>query len=55
VHALARALRRRGWVHDVQDHPPSIHTTVSNTNTGAVADYPADLRAAVDEVLAGGT
>lgn len=54
LHALARALRRRGWVHDVQDHPVSLHATVSNTNTGAVADYPADLRASVDEVLTGG-
>jgi sphinganine-1-phosphate aldolase len=50
---LAEALRVRGWVHDIQDHPESLHTTVSNVNTRAVDRYPDDLTAAVADVRAG--
>lgn len=50
---LASALRARGWVHDVQTAPESLHTTVSNVNTKAVDRYPDDLAAAVADVRAG--
>lgn len=50
---LAAALRDRGWVHDIQTAPDSLHTTVSNVNTRAVDRYPDDLAAAVADVRAG--
>ncbi len=50
---LSRALRARGWVHDLQTAPESLHTTVSNVNTRAVDRYPDDLAAAVADVRAG--
>jgi sphinganine-1-phosphate aldolase len=50
VFALGDALLRRGWFHDRQGPPDSLHSTVSNTNTGVIDHYLADLRACVDEV-----
>ncbi len=41
--ALGDALLERGWVHDRQQPPDSLHSTVSNTNTGVIDDYLADL------------
>ncbi|MEM8747566.1 MAG: aminotransferase class V-fold PLP-dependent enzyme [Actinomycetota bacterium] len=48
--ALGDALLRRGWYHDRQAPPDNLHSTVSNTNTGAIDDYLADLEASVAEV-----
>jgi sphinganine-1-phosphate aldolase len=50
VFALGDALQRRGWFHDRQGPPDSLHSTVSNSNTGAIDDYLAALHEAVDEV-----
>jgi sphinganine-1-phosphate aldolase len=50
VFALGDALLRRGWVHDRQGPPDSLHSTVSNSNTRAIDDYLADLAACVVEV-----
>jgi sphinganine-1-phosphate aldolase len=50
VFALGDALGARGWLHDRQGPPDSLHMTVSNTNTGVIDDYLADLAACVDEV-----
>jgi sphinganine-1-phosphate aldolase len=51
VFALGDALLRRGWVHDRQGPPDSLHATVSNSNTGVIEHYVADLQACVDQVL----
>ncbi len=45
--ALGDALAERGWYHDRQARPDSLHSTVSNTNTGVMDEYLADLAAAV--------
>ena len=50
VFALADALDRRGWHHDRQGPPDSLHATVSNSNVGVIGDYLEALQAAVDEV-----
>ena len=50
VFALGDALERRGWFHDRQGPPDSLHSTVSNSNTGVIGDYLEALRASVDEV-----
>ncbi len=50
VFALADAMERRGWFHDRQGPPDSLHATVSNSNTGVIDQYVHDLRQAVDEV-----
>jgi sphinganine-1-phosphate aldolase len=50
VFALGDALAARGWHHDRQGPPDSLHSTVSNTNTGMIDDYLADLSACADEV-----
>ncbi|MEM8619197.1 MAG: aminotransferase class V-fold PLP-dependent enzyme [Actinomycetota bacterium] len=41
--ALGDALLARGWFHDRQTPPDSLHSTISNTNTGVIDDYLADL------------
>ena len=41
--ALGDALLERGWFHDRQTPPDSLHSTISNTNTGMIDDYLADL------------
>lgn len=43
VFALGDALAARGWHHDRQGPPDSLHATVSNTNTGVIDQYVADL------------
>lgn len=50
VFAVADALEARGWYHDRQGPPDSLHSTVSNSNTGVIDEYLADLAAAVDQV-----
>lgn len=50
VFALGDALLARGWYHDRQGPPDSLHSTVSNTNTGVIDQYLADLQVCVDEV-----
>ncbi|MEM7274036.1 MAG: aspartate aminotransferase family protein [Actinomycetota bacterium] len=50
VFALADALERRGWFHDRQTPPDSLHSTVSNSNTGVIDGYLVDLAAALAEV-----
>jgi len=48
--ALGDALLERGWYHDRQTPPDNLHSTVSNTNTGVIDDYLADLATCVAEV-----
>ncbi len=50
VFALGDALQRRGWFHDRQTPPDSLHATVSAGNAPVIDDYLADLAEAVDEV-----
>lgn len=50
VFALGDALQARGWFHDRQTPPDSLHATVSNSNTGVIEDYLSDLREAVARV-----
>lgn len=51
VFALGDALLARGWHHDRQGPPDSLHSTVSNSNTGVIDDYVSDLAACAAEVL----
>ena len=51
VFALGDALLARGWYHDRQGPPDNLHSTVSNTNTGVIDDYLADLAECVGEVV----
>ncbi len=48
--ALADALVAKGWYHDRQGPPDSLHSTVSNTNTGAIDEYLEVLKTCVTEV-----
>ena len=48
--ALGDALLERGWYHDRQTPPDNLHSTVSNTNTGVIDDYLADLQECVTDV-----
>ena len=41
---------REGWYHDRQTPPDNLHSTVSNTNTGVIDAYLADLGECVDPV-----
>lgn len=50
VFALGDALRERGWFHDRQGPPDSLHSTVSNGNTGAMEAYLEDLAACAEAV-----
>jgi glutamate/tyrosine decarboxylase-like PLP-dependent enzyme len=50
--AVADALERRGWHIDRQQHPSSIHATVTPNHAPIIDTYLADLRASVDEVRA---
>lgn len=50
VFALGDALLARGWFHDRQGPPDSLHSTVSNSNTGVIDEYLADLRACAEQV-----
>ncbi len=51
VFALGDALLARGWHHDRQGPPDSLHSTVSNSNTGVIDQYVADLTECAAEVL----
>lgn len=48
--ALGDALERRGWFHDRQTPPDSLHSTVSNSNTGVIDEYLEALASCVAEV-----
>ncbi len=50
VFALGDSLLSRGWFHDRQGPPDSLHSTVSNSNTGVIDSYLHDLRQCVAEV-----
>jgi len=50
VFAVGDALLARGWFHDRQGPPDSLHSTVSNSNTGVIDQYLADLADSVAEV-----
>ena len=49
--ALGDALLAKGWFHDRQGPPDSLHSTISNSNTGVIDDYLADLTACVAAVV----
>ncbi len=48
--AVGNALQARGWHHDRQSPPDSIHSTVSNSNTKVLDQYLRDLAACAAEV-----
>jgi len=48
--ALGDALRRRGWFHDRQGPPDTLHSTVSIGNAPVMDEYLADLADCVAEV-----
>ena len=50
VFALGEALEARGWHHDRQTPPDSLHATVSNTNTHVIDEYLRDLRECAEQV-----
>ena len=50
VFALGDALKARGWHHDRQNPPDSLHLTVSNTNTDVIDEYLSDLRECAEQV-----
>jgi glutamate/tyrosine decarboxylase-like PLP-dependent enzyme len=50
VFALGDALLKRGWFHDRQGPPESLHSTVSNSNTGVIDAYLKDLAECAREV-----
>jgi glutamate/tyrosine decarboxylase-like PLP-dependent enzyme len=52
VFALGDALRARGWFHDRQTPPDSLHSTVSVSNAPVIDDYLTDLRDCVEAVRA---
>jgi glutamate/tyrosine decarboxylase-like PLP-dependent enzyme len=51
VFALGDALLARGWFHDRQGPPDTLHSTVSAGNAPVVGQYLADLAGSVGEVL----
>lgn len=50
VFALGDALQARGWFHDRQSPPDSLHSTVSNGNAAVIEEYIAALADSVAEV-----
>ena len=50
VFAVGDALQARGWYHDRQGPPDSLHATVSAGNAPVIEDYLRDLAACVAEV-----
>ena len=48
--AVGDALLENGWYHDRQTPPDNLHSTVSNTNTGVIDEYLADLATCVERV-----
>lgn len=51
VFALGDALMAKGWYHDRQGPPDSLHSTISNTNTGVIDEYLNDLAGCVAAVV----
>jgi glutamate/tyrosine decarboxylase-like PLP-dependent enzyme len=49
---LADLLEKKGWSVDRQQHPASIHCTVTSNHGAVVGEYLADLREAVEHVRA---
>ena len=52
IYAVADALWVRGWFVDKQGPPPSLHLTVNAIHDGKIAQFLADLDAAIAEVSA---
>jgi glutamate/tyrosine decarboxylase-like PLP-dependent enzyme len=50
VFALGDALAARGWYHDRQGPPDSLHSTVSNSNVESIDDWIRDLNECVAQV-----
>ena len=50
VFALGDALQRRGWFHDRQKPPDSLHSTVSAGNAPVIEEYLVDLGSCVEEI-----
>ena len=50
VFALGDALARRGWYHDRQGPPDSLHSTVSAGNAKALEEWVKDLAETAAEV-----
>jgi glutamate/tyrosine decarboxylase-like PLP-dependent enzyme len=50
VFALGDALQRRGWFHDRQKPPDTLHATVSAGNAPVIEEYLADLAGCVADV-----
>ncbi len=50
VFAVGDALAARGWFHDRQKPPDTLHATVSAGNAPVIGEYLADLRACVAQV-----
>jgi glutamate/tyrosine decarboxylase-like PLP-dependent enzyme len=50
VFAVGDALAARGWLHDRQGPPDSLHSTVSAGNAAVIDEWIADLRASVTAV-----
>jgi glutamate/tyrosine decarboxylase-like PLP-dependent enzyme len=50
IFAVGDALSQRGWFHDRQTPPDSLHATVSAGNAPMIDEYLADLATAVNEV-----
>jgi glutamate/tyrosine decarboxylase-like PLP-dependent enzyme len=55
VFVLADAMLERGWFHDRQGPPDSLHSTVSNSNTGVIDQYIVDLAECVAQVRGAST
>jgi glutamate/tyrosine decarboxylase-like PLP-dependent enzyme len=51
VFAVGDALQERGWYHDRQGPPESLHSTVSAGNAPVIEEYLADLRGCLEAVL----
>jgi sphinganine-1-phosphate aldolase len=50
VFALGDALQKRGWFHDRQKPPDTLHSTVSAGNAPVIDEYLRDLASCVEEV-----
>ncbi|RIK07999.1 MAG: aspartate aminotransferase family protein [Acidobacteria bacterium] len=51
IFAVGDAMRERGWFHDRQGPPDSLHATVSAGNVMVIGDYLRDLRESVANML----
>jgi glutamate/tyrosine decarboxylase-like PLP-dependent enzyme len=50
IFAVGDALLQRGWFHDRQGPPDTLHSTVSAANAPVIDDYLRDLREVVDQI-----